>query len=230
MKARLKGNTQAMYSTQYYAPCIKYIFMDWNVLYKHHYFSYQNGNKQYKLFFVNWIPSSLDASKRTHQLHSSKRHFGRYHYLLTIFTVNRRTPHSYKVKGYLVMRHFGGPCSIWSGQLSVFSKTSNGPSLLLFYSFYSVFLFFIVLRPTNLSLSTTLPRTGIQAVGSKLSYHWYITKYGKTLSSQTLFFEARRKCRVGYIHSNLASSYANAPQPLASSPSTVGFITRYFTR
>ena len=49
-----------------------------------------------------------------------------------------------------------------------------------------------------------------------------------TISSQTLCFEARRKCRVGFIHTQLASSYANAPQQLASSPSTVGFITRDF--
>ena len=47
-----------------------------------------------------------------------------------------------------------------------------------------------------------------------------------TISSQTLCFEARRKCGVG--HTQLASSYANAPQQLASSPSTVGFITRDF--
>ena len=49
-----------------------------------------------------------------------------------------------------------------------------------------------------------------------------------TISSQTLCFEARRKCRVGFIHTQLASSYANAPQQLAPSPSTVGFITRDF--
>ena len=49
-----------------------------------------------------------------------------------------------------------------------------------------------------------------------------------TISRQTLCFEARRKCRVGFIHTQLASSYANAPQQLASSPSTVGFITRDF--
>ena len=49
-----------------------------------------------------------------------------------------------------------------------------------------------------------------------------------TISSQTLCFEARRKCRVGFIHTQLASSYANAPQQLASSSSTVGFITRDF--
>ena len=49
-----------------------------------------------------------------------------------------------------------------------------------------------------------------------------------TISSQTLCFEARRKCRVGFIHTQLASSYANAPQQLASSPSTVGFITHDF--
>ena len=49
-----------------------------------------------------------------------------------------------------------------------------------------------------------------------------------TISSQTLCFEARRKCAVGFIHTQLASSYANAPQQLASSPSTVGFITRDF--
>ena len=41
----------------------------------------------------------------------------------------------------------------------------------------------------------------------------------------TLCFEARRKCEV---HNQLASSYANVPQQLASSPSTVGFITRDF--
>ena len=44
----------------------------------------------------------------------------------------------------------------------------------------------------------------------------------------TLCFEARRKCEVGFIHNQLASSYANVPQQLASSPSTVGFITRDF--
>ena len=49
-----------------------------------------------------------------------------------------------------------------------------------------------------------------------------------TISRQTLCFEARRKCGVGFIHTQLASSYANAPQQLASSPSTVGFITRDF--
>ena len=49
-----------------------------------------------------------------------------------------------------------------------------------------------------------------------------------TISSQTLCFEARRKCRVGFIHTQLASSHANAPQKLASSSSTVGFITRDF--
>ena len=49
-----------------------------------------------------------------------------------------------------------------------------------------------------------------------------------TISSQTLCCEARRKCRVGFIHTQLASSHANAPQKLASSSSTVGFITRDF--
>ena len=49
-----------------------------------------------------------------------------------------------------------------------------------------------------------------------------------TISSQTLCFEARRKCGVGFIHTQLASSHANAPPKLASSPSTVGFITRDF--
>ena len=44
----------------------------------------------------------------------------------------------------------------------------------------------------------------------------------------TLWFEARRKCGVGFIHNQLASSYANAPQQLASSRSTVGFITHDF--
>ena len=48
------------------------------------------------------------------------------------------------------------------------------------------------------------------------------------ISSQTLRFEARRKSGVGFIHTQLASSYTNAPQQLASSPSTVGFITRDF--
>ena len=43
-----------------------------------------------------------------------------------------------------------------------------------------------------------------------------------------LCFEARRKCGVGFIQTQLASSYANAPQPLASSFSTVGFIARDF--
>ena len=55
-----------------------------------------------------------------------------------------------------------------------------------------------------------------------------MTKYCMTISSQTLCFEARRKCGVGFIHTQLASSYANVPQQLASSPSTVGFITRDF--
>ena len=41
-------------------------------------------------------------------------------------------------------------------------------------------------------------------------------------------FEARCKCGVGFIHTQLASSYANAPQQLASSRSRVGFITRDF--
>ena len=54
----------------------------------------------------------------------------------------------------------------------------------------------------------------------------YISKFN--LSSQTLCFEVRRKCGVGFIHTQLTSSYANAPQQLASSPSTVGFITRDF--
>ena len=49
-----------------------------------------------------------------------------------------------------------------------------------------------------------------------------------TISSQTICFEARCKCGVGFIHAPLASSYANAPQQLASSRSTVGFITRDF--
>ena len=48
------------------------------------------------------------------------------------------------------------------------------------------------------------------------------------ISSQTLRFEARRISGVGFIHTQLASSYTNAPQQLASSPSTVGFITRDF--
>ena len=43
-----------------------------------------------------------------------------------------------------------------------------------------------------------------------------------------LCFEARRKFGVGFIHSQLASFYANAPQQLATSPSTFGFITRDF--
>ena len=55
----------------------------------------------------------------------------------------------------------------------------------------------------------------------------YITKYCMTISSQTCF-EVRRKCGVGFIHTQLASSHANAPQKLASSPCTVGFITRDF--
>ena len=49
-----------------------------------------------------------------------------------------------------------------------------------------------------------------------------------TISSQTICFEARCKCGVAFIHAQLASSYANAPQQLASSRSTVGFITRDF--
>ena len=49
-----------------------------------------------------------------------------------------------------------------------------------------------------------------------------------TISSQTICFEARCKCGVGFIHTQLASSYANAPQQLASSRSRVGFITRDF--
>ena len=49
-----------------------------------------------------------------------------------------------------------------------------------------------------------------------------------TISSQTPCLEACRKCGVGFIHTQLASSHANVPQKLASSPSTVGFITRYF--
>ena len=49
-----------------------------------------------------------------------------------------------------------------------------------------------------------------------------------TISNQTLCFEARRKCGVGFIHTQLASSLANEPQKLASSPNTVGFITRDF--
>ena len=49
-----------------------------------------------------------------------------------------------------------------------------------------------------------------------------------TISSQTLCVEARRKWGVGFIHTQLALSYANAPQQLASSRSTVGFITRDF--
>ena len=49
-----------------------------------------------------------------------------------------------------------------------------------------------------------------------------------TISNQTLCFEARRKCGAGFIHTQLASSHANAPQKLASSPNTVGFITRDF--
>ena len=48
------------------------------------------------------------------------------------------------------------------------------------------------------------------------------------ISNQTLCFEARRKCGVGFIHTQLASSHANAAQKLASSPSTVGFMTRDF--
>ena len=49
-----------------------------------------------------------------------------------------------------------------------------------------------------------------------------------TISSQAPCFEARRKSGVVLIHTQLASSYANAPQQLALSPSTVGFITRDF--
>ena len=49
-----------------------------------------------------------------------------------------------------------------------------------------------------------------------------------TISSKKVCFEARCKCGVGFIHTQLASSYANAPQQLASSRSTVGFITRDF--
>ena len=49
-----------------------------------------------------------------------------------------------------------------------------------------------------------------------------------TINSQTLRFEARCISGVGFIHTQLASSYANAPQELASSPSTVGFITHDF--
>ena len=49
-----------------------------------------------------------------------------------------------------------------------------------------------------------------------------------TISSQTLCFEAHCKCEVGFIHTQLASSHAKAPQKLASSPSTVGFIARDF--
>ena len=48
------------------------------------------------------------------------------------------------------------------------------------------------------------------------------------ISSQTLWFETRRKCGVGFIHTQLASSHTNAPQKLASSSSTVGFISRDF--
>ena len=56
----------------------------------------------------------------------------------------------------------------------------------------------------------------------------YYNQYCMTMNSQTLCFEARRKCGVGFIHTQLASSYANAPQKVASSPGTVGFITRDF--
>ena len=49
-----------------------------------------------------------------------------------------------------------------------------------------------------------------------------------TISSQKLCFEARRKCGIGFIHTQLASSYANALQQLASSPSTGGCIKRDF--
>ena len=55
-----------------------------------------------------------------------------------------------------------------------------------------------------------------------------IDKYCMTISSQSLCLGGRRKCRVGFIHTQLASSYANAPHQLASSRSTVGFITRDF--
>ena len=55
-----------------------------------------------------------------------------------------------------------------------------------------------------------------------------MTKYCISISSQMLCYEARRKCGVGFIQTQLASSYVNAPQHLASSPSTVGFITRDF--
>ena len=49
-----------------------------------------------------------------------------------------------------------------------------------------------------------------------------------TISSQVPCFEARRKCGVGFIRTQLASSDANVPQQLASSPSTVGLIKRDF--
>ena len=97
------------------------------------------------------------------------------------------------------------------------------PWLLCIQTFLGYFCYY---RPIKPSPSTTLPSLGVYALGSKLLYT--ITKYCMTTSSQTLCFETRRKGGVGFIHTQLASSYANAPQQLASSPSTVGFITHDF--
>ena len=47
-----------------------------------------------------------------------------------------------------------------------------------------------------------------------------------TIGSQLLCFESRREYGVGLIHTHLASSSANASRELASSPRSVGFITR----
>ena len=49
-----------------------------------------------------------------------------------------------------------------------------------------------------------------------------------TISSQSLCFKSRRWCGIDFIHTQLASSYANATRQMASSPNKVGFITRDF--
>ena len=90
------------------------------------------------------------------------------------------------------------------------------------------FLVFGYYQPTKPSPSTTLPRVCVWAVRSWLLFYRCINNHCTTISSQTLCLEARRKCGDGFIHTQLASSYVNAPQQFASSPSTVGFITRDF--
>ena len=113
------------------------------------------------------------------------------------------------------------------GWLGVWWWWVGGGGVISLTTVHSDFSSFLLLSPYKSTLSITTKGgwlSGRIVIIILLMYNQML--YDNKQS--TLCFEARRKCEVGFIHNQLASSYANVPQQLASSPSTVGFITRDF--